>query len=41
MANAFYNKSMFDTNINDWDVSNVSNIHNMINGASIFNQNLD
>ncbi len=37
----FFRCSNFDTNINDWDVSNVQNMSAMFFEATAFNQNLD
>ena len=40
MSEAFFNNSSFNSNINNWDVSNVTNMASMFHFASSFNQNI-
>jgi surface protein len=37
---AFYNCTIFNSDINNWNVSNVTNMSNMFENASRFNQNI-
>ncbi len=41
MSNMFLNASIFNQDINNWDVSSVINMSGMFRGAALFNQNLD
>ena len=40
MSNLFYNKTSFNQNIGNWDVSNVTSMYAMFWNASSFNQSL-
>ena len=41
MSELFYKKSTFNDDINDWDVSNVTDMYRLFNFATSFNQPLD
>ena len=44
MESIFYNRTggdTFDTDISNWDVSNVTTMRNMFRDATTFNQNID
>ena len=40
LIECFRNCSNFNSNISNWDTSNVTNMNSMFNGASLFNQNI-
>eukprot|EP00587_Corethron_hystrix_P016884 CAMPEP_0113326314 /NCGR_PEP_ID=MMETSP0010_2-20120614/18423_1 /TAXON_ID=216773 ORGANISM="Corethron hystrix, Strain 308" /NCGR_SAMPLE_ID=MMETSP0010_2 /ASSEMBLY_ACC=CAM_ASM_000155 /LENGTH=100 /DNA_ID=CAMNT_0000186573 /DNA_START=132 /DNA_END=431 /DNA_ORIENTATION=+ /assembly_acc=CAM_ASM_000155 len=37
MGGMFYKSTLFNQNLSEWDVSKVTNMDNMFNGASSFN----